>query len=106
MIYTPFIFLFLARLTQSPVPPLIFVSNELARTITVIDVTTLQPLGDIAVPGRPRGIAVSRDGRTLFVALSDTLRQRAGPADGIVAIDVAQRRIRERLPAGTDPEQF
>ena len=76
--------LFLAALPQSPAPSLVFVSNELARTITVIDAATRRPTSQIPVPGRPRGIAVSSDGRTLFVALSDTLRMRAGPADGAV----------------------
>src|SRR5438067_8204197 len=98
--------LFLAALPQSPAPSLVFVSNELARTITVIDAATRRPISQIPVPGRPRGIAVTSDGRTLFVALSDTLRMRAGPADGIIAIDIATQRIVERLPAGTDPEQF
>src|SRR5436190_11337988 len=89
-----------------PRPAFVFVSNELARTVTVIDGKTHQPVSEIAVPGRPRGIAVSADGQRLYVALSDTVRQKAGPADGIIAIDVRERRIVDRLPAGTDPEQF
>jgi PQQ-dependent catabolism-associated beta-propeller protein len=103
--YTILLLVFLAVRAQQT-PALLFVSNELGRTITVIDADTRQPIGDIAVPGRPRGIAVSGDGRRVYVALSDTVRQKAGPADGIVAIDIAERHIIDRLPAGTDPEQF
>src|SRR3954471_7217710 len=105
MTYTILLFVFLAASLQQT-PALLFVSNELGRTITVIDLDTRRPIADIAVQGRPRGIAVSGDGRRVYIALSDTLRQKAGPADGIVAIDIAARRIVDRLPAGTDPEQF
>src|SRR5580704_17808922 len=50
----------------------VYVSNEKSGDITVIDGSTLKVTGTIPVGKRPRGIHVSPDGKTLYVALSGT----------------------------------
>src|SRR5882724_8113369 len=50
----------------------IFVSNEKAGTVTVIDGADFKVSGTITVGKRPRGIHASPDGRTVYVALSGT----------------------------------
>ena len=66
---------------------------------------------------RPRGIRVSPDHTTLYVALSGSpfappgVDEKSLPppdrsADGIGVVDVAQMRLVKVIPAGTDPEQL
>ena len=85
---------------------LVFVSNERSGTITVIDSQTDQVLQTISVGARPRGIQTSPDGRTLYVALSDSASRVQGSGDAVAAIDIATRRVVARFEAGSDPEQF
>jgi PQQ-dependent catabolism-associated beta-propeller protein len=93
---------------DSWLPPLggslVFVSNEVARNVAVIDTATDRVVRTIAVDGRPRGLE-ARGGR-LYVALSDTDRERRGQQDAIVAVDIASGKIVQRFAAGTDPERF
>jgi YVTN family beta-propeller protein len=95
----------------------LFVSNEGAGNISVIDGTTDDVVATIAVGKRPRGLRVSPDGRWLFVALSGSARGGPGvdektlPApdrsqDGIGLIDLSRGRLVARLPSGPDPETF
>ena len=95
----------------------LFVSNEASGDVSVIDVLARQVVQTIAVGKRPRGIRVSPDGRTVFVALSGSPAAPPGidestlpPADkrhdGIGVIDVAAGRLVRTLPGGSDPEQF
>jgi len=83
-----------------------YVSNEGSGDVSVVDLQSKSVVASIAVDGRPRGIRLSPDRRTLFVAVSDSLPNVQGGKDAIVAIDVATRRITGRIEAGTDPEQF
>src|SRR4051812_25100553 len=86
---------------------LIFVSNEAGHSISVIDVRTSRVESTIPVPSRPRGIQTTRDGKFVFVAVSeDTLVRVARRRDAIAVIDVATRRVVRELKSGTDPEQF
>jgi len=101
-----------------PSPPVrVYVSNERSGDISVIDTAANQVVATIPVGKRPRGIHVSRDGRTVYVALSGS--PIAGPnvrdedlppadkkADGIAAVDVASGRFVEKIASGSDPEQF
>ena len=48
----------------------LFVTNENGGDITVIDVAAARAVATIPVGKRPRGIRVSPDGSTLFIALS------------------------------------
>jgi YVTN family beta-propeller protein len=109
----------------------IYVSNERSDNVSVIDGVTRQTVATIPVGKRPRGIHVSPDGKTVYVAVSGTppepppkLDANGNPifqkghdddddaknadksADGIAMIDVAQRKLVGKLPAGSDPEQF
>ena len=103
---------------SATIPPLrVFVSNETAGTVVVVDPATGQVEERIPVGKRPRGIRFSRDGSQLFVALSGS--PIAGPgvdesalpegdraADGIGVVDVASRKLIRTYPSGQDPESF
>ena len=84
-----------------------FVTNERDGTITVIDTQHDSVVG-LRVGARLRGIRLSPDGRTLYVARStDPLRQAYREADNrIVALDATSGRIRAEYDAGGDPEQL
>jgi YVTN family beta-propeller protein len=100
-----------------PAPLRVFVSNETAGTVVVVNPATGQVEDRIAVGKRPRGLRFSRDGSQLFVALSGS--PIAGPgvdesalpegdrsADGIGVVDVATRKLIRTYPSGQDPESF
>src|SRR5580704_15029056 len=113
----------------------IFVTNERSGDVTIIDGSDFKVVGTIPVGKRPRGIHVSPDGKTVYVALSGTpiegppaLDAQGNPilkkntkaddddddddakadksADGIGVIDVAQRKLTKKISAGSDPEEF
>lgn len=101
----------------APRPLRVYVSNERSGDLSVIDPATNQVIAAIPVGKRPRGIRVSRDGGTVWVALSGS--PIAGPyvkdedlppadkkADGIGVVDAATGRFREKIASGSDPEQF
>jgi YVTN family beta-propeller protein len=94
----------------------LFVTNEVSGDISVIDVAAQKVITTIPVGKRPRGIRVSPDGSTLYVALSGS--PIAGPgvdesklpppdkrADGIGVVSVADHRLLRIVKAGSDPEQ-
>jgi YVTN family beta-propeller protein len=98
-------------------PDLAFISDERGDSVVAVDTSTGRIHSRIAAGKRPRGIALSRDGRTLYVALSGSAP--AGPrvdesrlpppdrsADGIAVIDVETGAVRRVLKAGADPETF
>jgi PQQ-dependent catabolism-associated beta-propeller protein len=74
----------------------IFVSNEKGNSITIIDGDTLELIETVPVGNRPRGIALSRDGRFLYICASDD--------NTIQVMDTASRKIVGTLPSGPDPE--
>lgn len=113
----------------------IYVSNERSGDVTVIDGSSLKVVSTITAGKRPRGIHVSPDGKTVYVALSGTpiegpppLDAQGNPilkkntksddddddddaksdksADGIGVIDLAQGKLTGKIPAGSDPEEF
>jgi YVTN family beta-propeller protein len=113
----------------------IFVSNEKSGDVTIIDGGDFKVIGTIPVGKRPRGIHVSPDGKTVYVALSGTpiegppaLDAAGNPilkknqkkdddddddhakadksADGIGVVDVSQRKLTGKISAGSDPEEF
>jgi len=60
-----------------------YTANIPAGTVTVIDLARRKKVRDLTVGGRPEGIAVSRDGRTLWVADLDGARVQAFATDTI-----------------------
>src|SRR5215469_498626 len=76
----------------------IYVSNEKDNTITVVDGKTLEPTKTIPVGQRPRGIVLSKDGKSLYICASDS--------DHIEVLDLARDQVVRTLPSGADPEYF
>ena len=96
---------------------LIYVTNEESNEITLIDGRTDTPVANIFVGKRPRGLKVSQDGKSLFVALSGSPMSPPGTnesklpppdraADGIAIVDLASRQVARTLSTGDDPESF
>lgn len=106
-------------------PARLYVSSEESGTVAVIDVDNRAVVATIPVGKRPRGIQLSPDRRTVYVALSGS--PAAGPpgqdggsaakngddddradrsADGIGAIDVGTGKLVSTLSSGSDPEQL
>jgi PQQ-dependent catabolism-associated beta-propeller protein len=98
-------------------PVRVYVSNERSNDISVIDGKSNTVVATIPVGKRPRGIALTRDNQTVFVALSGS--PIAGPhvkdqdlppadkkADGIGMIDAVSGRVLGKFNSGSDPEQF
>jgi PQQ-dependent catabolism-associated beta-propeller protein len=74
----------------------IFVSNEKGNSISIVDGDTLELIETVAVGNRPRGIALSSDGRWLYICASDD--------NTIEVMDTESREIVAQLPSGPDPE--
>ncbi len=72
-----------------------WVSNRGSRTVTVLDATSHEVLGEIALGGEPRSIRFSSDGHHAYV-LSPVSQQ-------VFVIDVATRRMIEAIEAGSGP---
>jgi len=102
-----------------PSGELVYVTNEDSQDLSVIDIRTDSVVATIPVGTRPRGVRVSRDGKTVFVALSGS--PKCPPTmpdeecekltadkskDGIAVVDVASRKTVRVLPGGSDPEAF
>jgi YVTN family beta-propeller protein len=64
-----------------------YTANIPAGTVTVLDLENRRKLKDLTVGGRPEGIAVSPDGRTLWVADLQGARVQAFDTRGIEAVD-------------------
>ena len=112
--------------TQSPAPapapapaagPRVYVTDETGSRVVVVDPAARQVVRTIDVGKRPRGIAISLDGRVAYVALSGS--PIAGPgvdesklppadraADGIGVIDLASGTLVRKYQSGQDPEAF
>lgn len=85
---------------------LAIVTNEGSSDVTVIDADALEVIATIGLVARPRGVRVSRDGLTAYVAVSDDAPTEESDADAVVAIDLARAEIVALHQVGTDPEQF
>ncbi len=96
-----------------------YVSNEDGETVTVLDTGNGSVVATVPVGKRPRGLKLSHDGRTLYVAVSGLPKcppsvpdeecaklKRDVQADGIAMIDTATLKLRGVLKSGSDPEQF
>jgi len=119
-------------LAAASVPYRVYVTNERSGELTVINGADFSVIATIPVGKRPRGIHVSPDGKTVYVAVSGTpieappqIDANGNPvfekkkkddddddanadksADGIVLVDVAAGKLSGKLQAGSDPEEF
>jgi YVTN family beta-propeller protein len=109
----------------------VYVTDERSGDVTVIDGGDFKVVATIPVGKRPRGIHVSPDGKTVYVAVSgtpiggppqldahgDPILHKGGDdddddanadksADGIVVVDVATKKSTGKIAAGSDPEEF
>jgi YVTN family beta-propeller protein len=107
------------------------VSNERSNDVTVISGADYSVIATIPVGKRPRGIHASPDGKLVYVAMSGTpieappqldahgnpIFKRGGDdddddaasdksADGIGIVDLAARKLKGKIFAGSDPEEF
>ncbi|MGH7526764.1 MAG: beta-propeller fold lactonase family protein, partial [Gemmatimonadales bacterium] len=98
---------------------LVYATNEDSQDLSVIDTRTDSVIATIPVGTRPRGVRVSRDGKTVYVALSgspkcpptmpdeECQKLKADKSkDGIAEVDVRSRKVTRVLPGGSDPETF
>ncbi len=76
----------------------LFVTNEKSDTVSVIDSRTGTVETTLEIGKRPRGIGLSPDHKTLYVALSEE--------NAIAMVDVATLKPLGKLNAGEDPETF
>ena len=84
----------------------LYVSNERAGTIQIVDTKTDAVVLTARIADRPRGMAVSPDGKRLYVAVSwwrDGKRPRTN-AERIAALDAQTLKSVRSYAAGTDPE--
>jgi YVTN family beta-propeller protein len=64
-------------------------------TVSVIDARTLRETGQIEVGTHPAGMALSRNGRRLYVANAND--------DSVSVVDTSLRRVNRRIPVRPDP---
>jgi len=76
----------------------LFVTNEKSNSLTVIDSRTGKVETTLEIGDRPRGVGLSPDQKTLYVALSEE--------NSIAKVDVATLEVLGKLAAGDDPETF
>jgi PQQ-dependent catabolism-associated beta-propeller protein len=84
----------------------LFVTNERSGTVQIIDTKTDRVIAAVKLGDRPRGVALSPDGKRLYVAVSwwrDGKRPRTG-RERIAALDTATLKTLRDYTAGTDPE--
>ena len=74
----------------------IYVSNEKGNSISIVDGDTLELVQEVPVGERPRGIALSPDGKFLYICASDD--------DTVEILDTETLEIVGKLPSGPDPE--
>lgn len=72
-----------------------WVSNRGSRTVTILDATSHEVLGEIALQGEPRSVTFSNDGHHAYV--SSPLSHQ------VFVIDVAARGMIEAIEAGSGP---
>src|SRR2546427_4642038 len=74
----------------------VFVTNEKSDNVTVIDAATRKVIQSIPVGKRPRGVAVSPDGRRVYLTNSNS--------DTLSVIDARSLAVLGAVPAGGAPE--
>lgn len=101
----------------STAPYRVYVTNETAGTVTVIDEPSHAVAATLTLGKRPRGMQASEDGRQLFVALTgspiappgvdeDTLPPPDKAADGIGIVNTPSLTLAKVLKGANNPEQL
>src|SRR5204862_6772937 len=86
----------MSALGASSREPLLYVTNEIPNTISVVSPRTNAVVATIPVGKRPRGMVLSPDKRTVYVAL--------GQDDALGVAAVARGTLPRTIPANRDPE--
>ncbi len=97
--------------------PWVYITNEASGDMSIIDSATNEVIATVPLGKRPRGIRISPDKKTIYVALSgspfggpdvdrETLPPADKTADGIGVFDVEQNKLIKILDGGSDPEQM
>ena len=81
---------------EASAEPFAYAANEKSGTVSIIDTATNAVIGDIAAGKKPRGMATSKDGKTLYV--SDQ------PEKALQVIDIASRKVTGKIDLGESPE--
>jgi len=108
----------LALLPQASHAARAYVSNEDDGTVSVIDTQRLEQVASIAVGKRPRGLVLSKDAGTLYVAVSGLPKcpppitdeqcaklPRDPAADGVAVVDTAALKQTRLIKGVSDPER-
>jgi hypothetical protein len=78
---------------------ILFVAQHTGNRIDFVDVATFTISGQVALPESPTGMALSKDGSTLYVTTGSDNK----PMGSVYVIDIAQKNISDRYPAGHYP---
>ena len=76
--------------------PPAYVANEKSGTLSILDTDRDVVIGEIRAGTKPRGMALTHDGKRLYV--SDQ------PANALVVIDLAARAVEGKIDLGESPE--
>jgi len=79
----------------SPDGKTVYVSDRTAGCVVILDAATGKKTGEVALKGRPAGLAISADGRTLYAAESG--------AASVAVIDTAGRKVTGRIGVARRP---
>lgn len=104
MAYRILLRMFAAAFPLAATAATVFVTNERAGMLTAIDPRTDKVVGTYRAGTRPRGIALSPDGKRVFLAVSHFRGEATRDPDGVLEVDAATGRVVRRHAAGTDPE--
>jgi YVTN family beta-propeller protein len=76
--------------------PYAYVANEKSGTVSIVDTARDETVGEIRTGTKPRGMAASRDGKSLYV--SDQA------ANALLVVDLAKRAVASKVDLGESPE--
>jgi YVTN family beta-propeller protein len=80
----------------------LYVANSAGNDLHVIDPATNKVVKQIEVGPQPHGLAVARDGSTLFITIENT----AGDEGELLWLDTHTDKVRRRLKIGPRPNQL
>jgi YVTN family beta-propeller protein len=84
-------------------PPVLIVSAEASGEIVLVDPDKAKVIESIKVGPRPRGLKLSRDGRSLFVAVAGPPKPAAPAGAGLAVIDVAAKKVSKHVATAPTP---